>query len=194
MHRQITYVRINNMKTILSLIIPFIMTTSAIAQKHVSFYDFTVITIDGKEFPLSQLKGKKVLVVNTASNCGYTPQYAQLQQLYDQYGGDQFTIIGFPANNFLHQEPGTNEDIQNFCQVNYGVTFPMMAKISVKGKDMAPLYQWLTQKKLNGVMDAKIKWNFQKFMINADGTFAGMVPPGESPMSETILNWLSETR
>lgn len=167
------------------------MTTATMAQKQTSFYDFTVTSIDGKEFPLSQLKGKKVLVVNTASKCGYTPQYAQLEELYKQYGGENFTIIGFPANNFLSQEPGTNEEIQEFCQVNYGVTFPMMEKISVKGSDMAPLYQWLTEKDLNGVMDSKVKWNFQKYLINEDGSLAKMAPPGESPMGEVIINWVT---
>lgn len=180
------------MKRILTSIIFVAMTIAMNAQESRSFYDFTVKTIDGTEFPLSQLKGKKVLVVNTASKCGYTPQYAQLEELYQQYGGDGFTIIGFPANNFLSQEPGTNEEIREFCQVNYGVTFQMMEKISVKGDDMAPLYQWLTEKRLNGVMDSKVKWNFQKYMINEDGTLAGMVPPGESPMGETILNWVTK--
>lgn len=182
------------MKILFTSIIMFAMTTALVAQKNTSFYDFTVRTIDGKEFPLSQLKGKKVLVVNTASKCGHTPQYAKLEELYRQYGGENFTIIGFPANNFLSQEPGSNEEIKEFCQVNYGVTFPMMAKISVKGDDMAPLYQWLTKKDLNGVMDANVKWNFQKFMINGDGSLAGMVPPGESPMNETILSWISTVK
>jgi len=177
----------------MSLIL-FSMTLVSSAQDQKSFYDFTVTSIDGKEFPLSQLKGKKVLVVNTASKCGYTPQYEKLQELYQQYGGENFTIIGFPANNFLSQEPGTNEEIQEFCQVNYGVTFPMMEKISVKGDDMAPLYMWLTEKDLNGVEDSKVKWNFQKYMINEDGTLAGMVPPGDSPMGETIMEWITKNK
>lgn len=131
-----------------------------------SFYDFTVKAIDGKDLPLSTFKGKKVLVVNVASKCGFTPQYAKLEELYEKYGKDDFVVIGFPANNFLHQEPGTNEEIKEFCTLNYGVTFPMMAKISVKGKDIAPLYQWLTHKSENGVSDAKIGWNFHKFLID----------------------------
>ena len=182
------------MRTLFVLLILFVMTATSTAQDHTSFYDFTVKTIDGKEFPLNQLKGKKVLIVNTASKCGYTPQYAKLEELYQQYGGENFTIIGFPANNFMKQEPGTNEEIQEFCQINYGVTFPMMEKISVKGADIAPLYSWLTEKEQNGVMDAKVKWNFQKFMINEDGTMAGMAPPGESPMSESIINWITAPR
>lgn len=168
------------------------MATIAIAQtsQKKSFYDFTVTTIDGEKFALSQLMGKKVLVVNTASKCGHTPQYEDLQKLYETYGGENFTIIGFPANNFFSQEPGTNEEIKEFCTSEYGVTFPMMAKISVKGKDIAPLYQWLTSKEENGVMDAPVKWNFQKFMIDESGQLVDMAPPGEDPMSDRILNWI----
>ena len=166
------------------------MTTIANAQNKKTFHDFKVTTIDGKPFDLATLKGKKVLVVNTASKCGYTPQYAQLEELYKKYGGDKFTIIGFPANNFMSQEPGTNEEIAQFCTLNYGVTFQMMAKISVKGDDIAPVYRWLTSKEENGVMDAPVKWNFQKFMIDENGNFAGMVPTKESPLSEKIVNWI----
>ena len=162
------------------------------SQPGKTFHDFTVGTIDGKTISLSQFKGKKVLVVNTASKCGLTPQYADLEKLYQRYGGDKFTIIGFPANNFLGQEPGTNEEIQQFCQVNYGVTFPMMAKISVKGDDIHPLYQWLTTKELNGVMDAKVSWNFQKFMIDENGHLVDMVPPKEKPFTEKIISWITE--
>ena len=162
------------------------------AQPGKTFHDFTVKTIDGQTISLSQFKGKKVLVVNTASRCGLTPQYADLEKLYQQYGGEKFTIIGFPANNFMGQEPGTNEEIQQFCQVNYGVTFPMMAKISVKGDDIDPLYQWLTTKELNGVMDAKVTWNFQKFMIDENGHLVDMVPPKEKPFTEKIISWITE--
>ena len=178
------------MRTLSILISIIAMTTLASAQNKKTFFDFKVITIDGQPYDLSSLKGKKVLVVNTASKCGHTPQYAQLEELYKKYGGDKFTIIGFPANNFLSQEPGTNEEIKQFCTLNYGVTFQMMAKISVKGKDMAPLYKWLTSKDENGVLDAPVKWNFQKFMIDENGKLAGMVPPGEKPDSEKIVNWI----
>jgi len=180
------------MKTLFIMIAFVLVSTMMNAQSAVkkSFYDFTVTTIDGKEFPLSQLKGKKVLVVNTASKCGNTPQYADLQKLYETYGDDKFTIIGFPENNFLNQEPGTNEEIKQFCTENYGVTFPMMAKISVKGKDIAPLYSWLTTKTENGVMDAPVKWNFQKFMIDENGNLAGVVAPSEKPFSDKIVNWI----
>jgi glutathione peroxidase len=157
-----------------------------------TFHDFTVTTIDGKEFPLSQLEGKKVLVVNTASKCGYTPQYEDLEKLFETYGGEKFTIIGFPANNFLSQEPGTDNEIREFCTSKYGVTFQMMSKISVKGNDIAPLYKWLTDKKENGVMDAPVKWNFQKFMIDENGNLVDMAPPSENPLSDKIVNWIKQ--
>lgn len=155
-----------------------------------NFHSFTVQTINEEAFRLADLKGKKVLVVNTASKCGLTPQYEKLQELYEMYGGDDFTIIGFPANNFLRQEPGTNEEIKSFCQLNYGVSFPMMAKISVKGKNIHPLYTWLTKKSENGVMDAPVKWNFQKFMIDEEGNLVGMIPPKKSPLSDEVTAWI----
>lgn len=166
------------------------MITVAKAQSVKSFYDFKVTTLEGQPFDLSSLKGKKVLVVNTASKCGHTPQYAQLEELYKKYSSKNFVIIGFPANNFLSQEPGTNAEIREFCTKNYGVTFPMMSKISVKGKDIDPLYQWLTNKDGNGVMDAPVKWNFQKFMIDENGKVVGMVPPGELPTCDKIVSWI----
>lgn len=156
-----------------------------------SFHDFKVKDIDGKEFDLSSLKGKKVLVVNTASKCGFTPQYKDLQELYLKYGGDNFVIIGFPANNFLSQEPGSNEEIKEFCSSKYEVTFPMMAKISVKGKDIHPLYAWLTDKNLNGVMDSEVKWNFQKYLIDENGKLVDVVFPKTNPLDEKIVNWIT---
>jgi glutathione peroxidase len=155
-----------------------------------SFYDFTVNTIDGTVYKLSDLKGKKVLVVNTASKCGYTPQYADLEKLYDMYRSSNFVIIGFPANNFLSQEPGTNSEIKEFCTKNYGVTFPMMEKISVKGKDMHPLYKWLTSKSENGVMDSEVKWNFQKYLINENGQLIKVLDSKVNPMSDEIVSWV----
>lgn len=157
-----------------------------------SIYSFKVTDIDGNEFDMASLKGKKILVVNTASKCGLTPQYEALQALYEKYGGEKFTIIGFPANNFLGQEPGTNEEIQEFCQKNYGVTFPMMSKISVKGKDMAPLYQWLTQKEKNGVKDSEVSWNFQKYMIDENGHLVDYVSPKTKPDDPKILSWIKK--
>ncbi|HLO57150.1 MAG TPA: glutathione peroxidase [Bacteroidales bacterium] len=160
------------------------------AQQAKSFYDFKVKDIDGKPFDLSSLKGKKVLVVNTASKCGNTPQYSDLEKLYEEYKNKNFVIIGFPANNFMGQEPGSNDEIKTFCTKNYGVTFPMMSKISVKGKDMDPLYKWLTEKELNGKMDSDVSWNFQKYMIDEKGQLVGYANPKEKPYSEKIMNWL----
>ena len=155
------------------------------------FYSFKTKTIDGNAFDLSSLKGKKVLVVNTASKCGHTPQYKDLQALYAKYGGDKFVIIGFPANNFLRQEPGTNSEIKQFCTQEYQVTFPMMQKISVKGDDIDPIYKWLTTKALNGKMDAEVSWNFQKFMIDEKGNLVDVASPGTKPMDEKIVKWIT---
>lgn len=156
-----------------------------------TLYNFTVKDIDGNDFSLATLKGKKVLVVNVASKCGLTPQYEQLQELYEKYKHLNFTVIGFPTNNFMGQEPGSNLEIKEFCTTKYGVTFPMMEKISVKGKDQAPLYKWLTEKSENGVLEQEVIWNFQKFMIDEEGHLVGVVMPKESPMNEKILNWIT---
>ena len=156
-----------------------------------SIHQFKVKDIYGKTFDMSTLKGKKVLIVNTASKCGLTPQYAELQELYDTYKDQGFTIIGFPANNFMNQEPGTKEEIAEFCSENYGVTFQMMDKVSTKGKDQSPIYQWLTQKEKNGVMDSKVTWNFQKYLIDEDGKLVDFVEPKKSPLSEEIVEWIT---
>lgn len=179
------------MKLIMTFLMALGLATPVVTSAQAkSFYDFTVKTIDGEAFPLSQLKGKKVLVVNVASKCGFTPQYKELQQLYDTYKDKNLVIIGFPANNFMWQEPGSNEEIAQFCSLKYGVTFPMMEKISVKGKEIAPLYQWLTEKSMNGKQDAPVQWNFQKFMIDEKGNWVGMLPSKTSPLSETIVQWI----
>ena len=175
----------------ISLILNMLIIAGAVFAQQ-SFYDFKVKDIDGKDFNLSSLKGKKVLVVNTASKCGLTPQYAQLQELYENYGDKDFTIIGFPANNFAQQEPGTNKEIEEFCTKNYGVTFQMMEKISVKGDDMHPLYQWLTQKSKNGVLDSEVGWNFQKYLIDEKGNLVKMVEPKVKPNDEQILGWITK--
>lgn len=169
-----------------------IIAMTAYTESNKTLHDFAVTTLEGEDFNLAQLKGKKVLIVNTASKCGNTPQYEGLQELYEKYGGEDFVIIGFPANNFLKQEPGSNEEIREFCSINYGVTFPMMAKISVKGKDMHPLYQWLTSKDLNGYKDSSVKWNFQKYLVDEDGKLVGMMPPKTKPLSEDIVSWITE--
>lgn len=171
-------------------IILIIAATSTMAQK--SFYDYKVKTITGKDFDMASLKGKKVMVVNTASKCGNTPQYEDLQKLYEKYGNDDFIIIGFPANNFLRQEPGSNEEIAEFCTKNYGVTFPMMSKISVKGDDMDPLYKWLTTGELNGYGDSKVEWNFQKYLIDETGKLVMVIKPKVKPDSEEIIAWLEK--
>ena len=158
--------------------------------QHKTFHDFSAKTIDGKVMDMSLLKGKKVLVVNTASKCGLTPQYEELEELYKTYGGENFTIIGFPANNFMRQEPGTNEEIKEFCELNYGVTFQMMSKISVKGDDIDPVYKWLTSEEENGVMNSKVSWNFQKYMIDENGKLVDYVSPKKSPLSDKIVNWI----
>ncbi|HET6245038.1 MAG TPA: glutathione peroxidase [Bacteroidia bacterium] len=156
-----------------------------------TLHEYRATTIDGNEFNFSELKGKKVMIVNTASKCGLTPQYVQLEQLYKKYGAEKFVIIGFPANDFLGQEPASNEEIAAFCQKNYGVSFQMMEKISVKGKAIHPIYQWLTLKEQNGVQDASVTWNFQKFLIDENGNWVKSVSPKESPDSEEVLNWLN---
>ena len=157
-----------------------------------TIYQFTVEDINGKPFALADLKGKKVMIVNTASKCGLTPQYKELEALYQQYKDRDFIIIGFPANNFLGQEPGSNEQIASFCSINYGVTFPMMSKISVKGKNMHPLYQFLTQKSKNGVEDSKVQWNFQKYLIGRDGKLEKVIAPKTLPLSDKVTQWIEK--
>jgi glutathione peroxidase len=162
------------------------------AQVPKSFYDFKPTTLDGKEFDFSTLRGKKVLIVNTASKCGYTPQYEGLEMLYKKYGGNKFVIIGFPANNFLWQEPGTNDEIATFCKIKYGVSFPMMAKISVKGDSIHPLYIWLTKKEFNGFADTEVKWNFQKYLINENGQLEKVLYSKTKPDDPEIINWIEK--
>ncbi len=173
------------MKTFFSITI-LLLTVTAMAQNEKTLHDFTVTDISGNEFSLNRFQGKKVLVVNTASKCGLTPQYEDLEKLYKTYKDSNFVIIGFPANNFLNQEPGDNEEIAEFCQINYGVTFPMMAKISVKGNDIHPLYKWLTE-----TTDSKVSWNFQKYMVSENGKIAGYVSPKVKPFDEKIVNWIT---
>lgn len=154
------------------------------------FYNLKAKDIDGQEFDFSALKGKKVMIVNTASKCGFTPQYEQLQELYEKHGDKDFVVLGFPANNFMGQESGTLEEIKEFCSVKFGVTFPMMEKISVKGKDIHPVYQWLTEKEKNGVEDSKVKWNFQKYLINEKGELEKVYYSRTSPTDPQIINWI----
>ncbi|MES2139969.1 MAG: glutathione peroxidase [Bacteroidota bacterium] len=174
------------------LLIALILISAGIAQAQTSFYDLKAKTIEGNDFDFSSLKGKKVLVVNTASKCGYTPQYEDLEKLFQAYKDKNFVIIGFPANNFMHQEPGTNADIKEFCTKNYGVTFQIMEKVSVKGADIDPVYQWLTKKEKNGKMDSEVKWNFQKYLIDEKGNLVDVAYSKEKPMDDKIVNWISE--
>lgn len=155
-----------------------------------TIYDFKVTDIDGNEFDLSSLKGKKVMIVNTASKCGLTPQYEELEALYKMYKDSNFIIIGFPSNDFMSQEPGSDSDIKEFCSKNYGVTFPMMSKIEVKGKNKHPLYQFLTEKSKNGYSDNSVKWNFQKYLIDEEGKLVLVISPTTKPLSEEITSWI----
>lgn len=154
-----------------------------------SIYEFKVEALDGSTIDFSKFKGKKILVVNTASKCGYTPQYEGLEKLYETYK-DKLVIVGFPANNFGGQEPGTNVEIGEFCKKNYGVSFPMAAKVSVKGDDTAPIYKWLCSKTENGVLDAEIKWNFGKFLLDENGHLISYFPSKIEPMSEELTSKL----
>ena len=154
------------------------------------FYDFKVKTLEGNDFDFSSLKGKKVMIVNTASKCGNTPQYKELEEMSERFQGD-LVIIGFPANNFANQEPGSAAEIRKFCTENYGVTFPMMEKISVKGNDMHPLYQWLTSKDKNGVKDSEVTWNFQKYLIDENGKLIDVINPKVKPDSKEVLDLIS---
>jgi len=189
---RLLYNKTTAMKTKKSILIALLITCTSFmfAQNLQTIYQFKVTAIDGSEYDLAQLNGKKVMIVNTASKCGFTPQYKELQELYVKYKDKNFIIIGFPANNFLSQEPGTNQEIHSFCSVNYGVTFPLMSKISVKGKDMAPLYNWLQNKTENGVGDGKVTWNFHKFLIDENGKWVRSIDSKTSPLDNEIIQWI----
>jgi len=167
---------------ILALIFAFAFITPA------SVYDFKLKSIDGESFSLAKYKGKKVLVVNTASKCGFTPQYAELQKLADTYK-DKLVVVGFPANNFGQQEPGTNSEIKTFCSARFGVTFPLSEKVSVKGDDIDPLFKYLTEAP-NPDFTGEIKWNFEKFLIDEHGKLIHRFRSQTTPMSEEITKYL----
>ena len=156
-----------------------------------TIYQFKVTDLYGNEFDFASLKGKKVLIVNTASECGLTPQYKDLEAIYGKYKDKNFVIVGFPANNFGAQEPGSNEQIATFCQKNYGVTFPMMGKISVKGNDKHELYKFLTEKSKNGLQDSEVEWNFQKYLINEQGELVKVLSPRVLPTDSEIVGWIN---
>lgn len=155
-----------------------------------TIYQFKVEDLSGKTFDFASLKGKKVMIVNTASKCGLTPQYKDLEAVYKEYKDKNFVIVGFPANNFAGQEPGTNEEIATFCQLNYGVTFPMMDKVSVKGDDMCEVYKFLTQKSKNGLQDSEVEWNFQKYLINEKGQLVKVIKPKTLVTDAEVINWI----
>ncbi|MDF2447499.1 MAG: glutathione peroxidase [Bacteroidota bacterium] len=152
-----------------------------------TLHDFRSQTLDGSDFNFSDLKGKKVLIVNTASECGYTPQYKDLEALYQKYKSQNFIIVGFPCNDFGGQEPGSAAEIKSFCTKNYGVTFPMMEKISIS---TSPIYKWLTSKAENGVLDATVKWNFNKFLVDEKGRVVKHLPSKVQPMDNEITGWI----
>ncbi|TBX70118.1 glutathione peroxidase [Flavobacterium silvisoli] len=156
-----------------------------------TIYQFKVNDLYGKQFDFSSLKGKKILVVNTASECGLTPQYKDLEAIYEKYKDKNFVIVGFPANNFGAQEPGSNDQIAKFCKMNYGVTFPMMSKISVKGNDQHEVYQFLTQKSRNGLQDSQVEWNFQKYLLNEKGELVKVLSPRVLPTDPEIVDWIN---
>jgi glutathione peroxidase len=157
-----------------------------------NIYQFKVLDLSGKEFDFATLKGKKILIVNTASKCGYTSQYKGLEEIYEKYKSENFVIVGFPANNFGSQEPGTDKEIESFCQLNYGVTFPMMSKKSVKGGNMDKVYQFLTQKAKNGLQDSEVQWNFQKYLIGANGELEKVLLSKVKPTDSEIVDWITK--
>ena len=151
-----------------------------------TIHQFKVRDITGGEIDFQTFKGKKIIVVNVASECGFTPQYQQLQELYQEFS-DKLVIVGFPANNFGGQEPGSDQEIQTFCQTRFNVSFPMASKIDIH---TAPVYQWLTQASLNGVSDSEVSWNFQKYLLNESGTLEKVLPSSVSPLDDEVLHWL----
>ena len=158
-----------------------------------TLHNFVVKASDGSDFDMSELSGRKVLIVNVASECGFTSQYAQLQELYEKTSREEVEIVAFPCNQFGGQEPGSDEEIQNFCSVNFGVSFPLMAKVDVKGPNAAPLYNWLTKLDENGITDTEVEWNFRKFLVNEDGSWHSTHAPGVSPHDLELSSWLGVT-
>ena len=179
-------------KTILTLIYIMSLTLNSQTMVNNSIHQFKVADIYGDIFDFSKLKGKKVMIVNTASKCGLTFQYEALQKLYSQYKDLNFIVIGFPSNDFLWQEPGSNDEIIDFCEENYGVTFPMMSKVTVKGSKKHPIYQFLTQKSKNNFKDSRVTWNFQKYLINKDGRIEKIISPRTRPDSEEVVSWITD--
>ena len=179
-------------KTLVTLLLIMTLTMNSQTSVDNSIHQFKVADIYGNIFDFSQLKGKKVMIVNTASKCGLTYQYEALQKLYSQYKDLNFVIVGFPSNDFLWQEPGSNDEIIDFCEQNYGVTFPMMSKITVKGTKKHPIYQFLTEKSKNNYRDSRVTWNFQKYLVNKEGRVEKIISPRTRPDSEEIVSWITD--
>lgn len=174
------------------LLILALLISASLHAQHKTLHEFTGRTIDGEPFDFSELKGKKVLIVNTATECSLAPQLAKLQKLYEEYGGNDFEIIAFPCNDFRNQEPGDNMHIKTVCTDEYNITFPIMEKITVKGTRMHPVYRWLTSKDENGYINGRVIWNYQKFLIDENGHPVDFFSPVVSPQSKKIIKWLKE--
>lgn len=184
----------NTMRFVLAFLFTWSVTISAqteekLMEQQPKLYSFSMITIDGKNKPLSEYKGKVLLIVNVASKCGHTPQYKGLESIYEKYKDRGFMILGFPANNFLWQEPGTNDEIKKFCTLNYGVTFDMFSKISVKGSDQDPLYQYLTKE---SSVPGVVKWNFQKYLVDRKGNVVEIFAPGTGPEEKEVIDKIEQ--
>ncbi|WP_297090669.1 glutathione peroxidase [uncultured Draconibacterium sp.] len=177
------------MKTCIFLIF-FFCITSVTAQNK-TLHNFSALTLDGDTLHFSSFAGKKLLLVNTASECMFTPQYTKLQKLYEEYGRNNFEVIAFPCNDFGKQEPGNNQKIKEFC-AQYNVSFTVMAKISIKGEAIHPVYRWLTLRTENGVLDAKVRWNFQKFLVDENGKLVNSFGPSVSPLNPKIIEWITD--
>jgi glutathione peroxidase len=177
------------MKNIFTIAIAAVLTAFTGGPVTKSIHSFKVKSIEGGEIDFAKFKGKKILVVNTASKCGYTVQYDALQRISKEYG-DKLVVVGFPCNQFGGQEPGTEEEVQSFCKTRFGVSFPLSAKVDVKGDNIAPVYKWLCSKTENGVLDAEIKWNFNKFLLDENGKMLAYFPSKVTPDSEEILKYL----
>ena len=172
----------------LFLLVSIFSINISISQENI--YEFKVQNIEGEVFDFRKYEGYKIMIVNTASKCGLTPQYEQLEEIFNEYENQKFLIVGFPSNDFMKQEPGTDSEIAQFCQKNYGVSFPMMSKVIVKGDEKSELYNYLTSKELNGVEDSEVKWNFQKYLIGRDGKLEKVISPKTKPNDPEIIEWI----
>lgn len=182
-------INLNLMKKLILFVIILHISINVISQGS-DFYHLKIKDINGEVFDFNKLAGKKIIIVNTASQCMYTPQYKALQKLYNKYKVDGLEIIAFPCNDFANREPGSNKEIAEFCTEKYSVTFPIMSKIHVKGDNIHPVYQYLTQKEKNGFADSEVRWNFQKYLINEEGKIEKIIKPRKRPYSSKIISWI----